>query len=246
MIAALLLGRKGSTGLPGKNLLDLRGHPLAWYPMTAAAKAPSIDRAYLSTNDEQLVALAQTVGLEIIERPAHLCTADALGEDAFRHGYDVICQRAPTPPEIMVLMFCNAPNITSATIETAIQTLRAHPDYDSVVTVSRFNMFSPVRARRINAAGCLEPFVALDKLGVNAINCDRNCQGDVWFTDCGVTVVWSRVLLDMAHGQLPQRWMGQRIYALKQDGGMDVDAAWQVPVLAWWLEQFGDQQPGAR
>ena len=40
MIAALLLGRKGSTGLPGKNLRPVLGRPLVTYPLLAAQGQP--------------------------------------------------------------------------------------------------------------------------------------------------------------------------------------------------------------
>ena len=40
-----------------------------------------------------LIKLAKKHEIEIIERPDYLCTNDALGEDAFKHGYDVIKKR---------------------------------------------------------------------------------------------------------------------------------------------------------
>ena len=36
MIAAVLMGRKGSKGFPGKNLHIVSGKPLAYYPINAA------------------------------------------------------------------------------------------------------------------------------------------------------------------------------------------------------------------
>ena len=53
MIAALLLGRKGSQGFPGKNTLPILGHPLAWYPMQTALAVNEIDMVYLSTENSK-------------------------------------------------------------------------------------------------------------------------------------------------------------------------------------------------
>ena len=81
MIAALLLGRKGSIGFPGKNTFRVLGRPMASYPMRAAHQATLVDTGYLSTDDPELMALARTEGFEVIERPPELCTPAALGED---------------------------------------------------------------------------------------------------------------------------------------------------------------------
>ncbi|MCM8525793.1 MAG: hypothetical protein NE327_04705 [Lentisphaeraceae bacterium] len=238
MIAALLLGRKGSVGMPGKNLYEILGHPLAWYPMNAGLKAKGVDKVYLSTDDEELMQLAKENDVEVIERPDYLCTKEALGEDAYKHGYEEITRREGEEPEILVLLFCNAPTVLSDQIDEGIKVLRDNPEYDSAVTVSRFNMYSPVRARREKSDGLLAPFVALENLGVDNINCDRDCQGDVWFADCSLSVVRPRTLKDLENGAPPQKWMGHKIYPLKQEAGCDVDYEWQIPMVEWWLKKY--------
>ena len=46
--------------------------------------------------------------------------------------------------------------------------------------------------------------------------------------------------LDALHeGMLPHKWMGRRIYPLKQWGGLDVDYEWQVPQVEFWLRKHG-------
>ena len=59
MISALLLGRKGSIGFPGKNTYPVLGKPLAYYPMRAALKAKHVDKVFLSTDDPVLMRLAK-------------------------------------------------------------------------------------------------------------------------------------------------------------------------------------------
>ncbi len=239
MIAALLLGRKGSVGFPGKNTYPVLGRPLAWYPMNAAYNAKSVDKVYLSTDDEKLMELARENNVEVIERPAYLCTKEALGEDAYVHGYEEICRRNGEKPELMILLFCNAATLLPETIDEGVKALRENSEYDSAVTVSRYNMWSPLRARRVGDDGLLHPFVPFEAFESDTLNCDRDSQGDAWFADVAISVVRPYNLEHLDEGILPQKWMGQKIYPLKQEGGCDVDYEWQMPGVEWWLKKHG-------
>lgn len=242
-IAALLLGRGGSTGFPGKNLYPVLGRPLMAYPLLAAQGSRSVHHVYVSTDAEEIMAVARQYGTEIIVRPPELCTPSALGEDAFAHGYREIqgrCSREGDTIELMVLLFANAATITSGLIDEGIEALRADPTLDSAVSVSRYNMWSPLRARKIGTDGLLHPFVPFETFSDPAtVNCDRDSQGDVYFADMSVSIVRPRCLEHLGEGWLPQRWMGRRIYPLKQWGGCDVDYPWQIPQVEYWLKEHG-------
>lgn len=248
MICALLLGREGSTGFPGKNVRPVLGRPLVTYPLCAALGAAAVDRVYVSTDSAALKRIAGELGARVIDRPAHLASASALGEDVFVHGYQVIRDElalAGDTIELMVLLFANAPMIGSATIDEGIRVLRERPELDSAVSVSRYNMWSPLRARRVGADGLLHPFVPFEAFGDPAtLNCDRDSQGDVWFADMGVSVVRPACLEHVEDGLLPQRWMGRRIHPLKQWGGLDVDYEWQLPQVEFWLRAHGKHGAG--
>jgi len=243
MICALLIGRNGSAGFPGKNLHPVLGRPLAAYPLLAARDAVGVGRTYVSTDSAALAAVARHYGAAIIDRPAHLATAAALGEHAFVHGYEVIRDALAAEGaslDLLVLLFANAATVTAATIDAAIAVMKARPDIDSAVTVSCYNMWSPLRARRIDDDGLLQPFVQFEAFGdPTALSCDRDSQGDVWFPDMGLSVVRPHCLECLADGVLPQRWMGRRIHPIKQWGGLDVDYDWQIPLVEHWLRAHG-------
>ena len=142
--------------------------------------------------------------------------------------------------ELLVLLFANAATVTAELIDEGIERLRADPTLDSAVTVSCYNMWSPLRARKIGADGLLHPFVPFETFGdPSTMNCDRDSQGDVYFADMSLSIVRPRCLEDLRDGLLPQRWMGQRIYPLAQQGGCDVDFAWQIPGVEHWLRAHG-------
>jgi len=248
MIVALLIGREKSVGFPEKNVYPILGRPMMEYPLLAAKNAKTIDRIYVSTDSPKIKEIGRRHGAEIIDRPAELCTNTALGENVFVHGYHYIkdaLRRENKDVELIALMHCNSPTIMPETIDEGVNVLRANPDIDSAVTVSRYNMWSPLRARRIEKDGLLHPFVPFEVFGdPKKLSCDRDSQGDVWFADMGASVVRPRCLEKIEEGLLPQKWMGQRIYPLKQWGGLDVDYEWQIPAVEFWLRKHGYKDDG--
>jgi len=239
-VVALLLGRKGSIGLPGKNLRQVLGRPLVAYPLLAAQASVHMDRIFVSTDDPEIAAIGVEHGAEVIDRPPELCTPETLGEDAYKHGYEIIRERLGEEIEMLVLLFANAPTVSGELIDRGVETLRADPALDSAVTVSRYNMWSPLRARQLTPDGTLVPFVPFETFGDPAtLNCDRDSQGDVYFADMGLSVVRPRCLDAMEEGLLPQRWMGRRIAPIESWGGCDVDYEWQLPGVEFWLHAHG-------
>jgi CMP-N-acetylneuraminic acid synthetase len=245
VIAALLLGRGGSTGMPGKNTRVVLGRPLMAYPLLAAQAAATVDRIYVSTDSDEIARIGREHGAEYIERPPELASPEALGEDAFRHGYEVIRDRLADEGEaleLLVLLFANAATVSGEQIDGGVAILREDPSFDSAVTVSRYNMWSPLRARRLTDDGSLQPFVPFETFGDPAtLNCDRDSQGDVLFADMGLSIVRPRCLEDMESGLLPQKWMGRRIAPIESWGGCDVDYEWQLPGVEYWLRAHGHE-----
>lgn len=243
MIVALLIGREGSVGFPGKNVYPVLGRPLMAYPLLAAKNAKTVNKIYISTDSLKIKEIGRKYGAEIIDRPPELCTSSALGEDVFVHGYHFIknaLKKEGEEIELIALLHCNSPTVLSETIDEGVKVLRGNPDYDSAVTVSRYNMWGPPRARKIGDDGLLHPFVPFECFGnPKTLSCDRDSQGDVWFADMGVSIVRPRCLENIHTGLLPQKWMGQKIYPLKQEGGLDVDYEWQIPMVEYWLRKHG-------
>jgi len=246
VVCALMIGRKGSVGFPGKNTYPLMGRVLAEYPLLAARNSKYIQRIFLSTDCPDLMKLAGKHGVELINRPAELASKEALGEDVFAHAYHEIKQviaKDGLQVELMVLLMANAATITAELIDQGIEILRENTKFDSAVTTSVYNMWSPLRARKLDADGCLQPFVPFETFGNPAtLNCDRDSQGDVHFADMSVSVVRPQCLEKLHEGLLPQKWMGQRIAAIPSWGGCDVDYEWQLPMVEFWLRKHGIEE----
>ena len=240
MIVAFLMGRGGSSGFPGKNVYPVLGRPLMGYPLIAATRSKFIDKIFVSTDSSEIKQIGKKYGATIIDRPPELCTSQALGEDVYVHAYAHAKKSLKEPIDLIVLLMCNAATITNELIDEGIQILQTHPEYDSAVSVSSYNMWSPLRARKVGDDNLLHPFVPFTAFGdPKTLNCDRDSQGDVWFADMGVSIVRPYNLEHLEEGLLPQKWMGQKIYPLKQWGGLDVDYEWQIPQVEFWLKKQG-------
>ena len=149
MIATLILGRGGSTGLPGKNIMPILNRPLMSYPLMAAKNSKYCDRIFLSTDDHDIRRVGESFGVINIDRPDYLATKDALAVDAYIHGYEEIKKVLGEDPEILILLFCNGATVLSEQIDQAVEILRGDSSLDSACTVSSYNMWSPLRAKKL-------------------------------------------------------------------------------------------------
>jgi len=241
-LCAILFGREGSVALPGKNVQHILGRPSLHYPLMAARASQIVDDVYVSTDSREILNLARPFGVKEIHRPAHLATNDALLEDAVVHALRTIEQTAASRADWYLILLCNAVTVLPDCIRQAADMLRCDPTADSVTTGSKLNMFSPVRARRLDpATGLLVNYVPSEVLGrFVTISCDRDRSEDCYFCDNSFTLVRREALARIHENQGPFKWMGNRIRFIEQvPGGGDVDVAWQVPVVEWWLQQHG-------
>jgi len=238
-----MIGRKGSVGFPGKNIYPVLGRPLAAYPILAANASTNVERIFVSTDCPEIMKISREHGGELIDRPPELATKQALGEDVFVHGYQEVKRRLKKENldiELVVLLFANGATINKDLIDQGIDILRKDRNFDSAVTTSVYNMWSPLRARKLDKDGCLNPMVPFEVFGDPfTMNCDRDSQGDVHFADMSVSVVRPACLEKLAEGLLPQKWMGQRIASIPNWGGCDVDYEWQIPMVEFWLRKHG-------
>jgi len=210
--------------------------------LMAAKTSKYVKNIFVSTDDDEIAEESKIFGAEHILRPPELCTNKALFEDALLHGFHEVTKRLGKIPEFLVALMCNAPTVNAQLIDEAIEKLRADDEADSAVTVSVFNMWSPMRARKLNDQGYLDPFIPLEFWGDSSkVNCDRDSQGNVYYADMSHSVCKPRCFDDdMKDGLLPQKWMGKKILPVRNPFGCDIDYDWQIPMVEFWLEKYSD------
>ena len=243
MIVALMIGRAGSRGFPGKNTFKILKRPMCEYPLIAAKKSKFVNKIYVATDCNKIIKISKKYNAEFIERPHKLNTNSALGDHVFEYGYFEIKKKLKKENkniDFIVLLFANSPTINFKLINKGINILKKNKKFDSAVSTSIYNMWSPLRARKLNKKGYLDPFVPFETFGnPKTMNCDRDSQGNVFYADMSVSVVRPKCLEKLKSGLLPQKWMGKKIAPIFSEGGCDIDYKWQVPGAEFWLKKNG-------
>lgn len=242
MIVALMMGRAGSKGMKDKNLMKINNKRLFEYPLMAAKRSKYIKKIYVTTDCPVIKRVSKNYGANIIDRPKQLSGDKALGDKVFEHGYHCIQKNLETinknKVKYIVLLMANCATVTSKLIDKGIKILNKNPKFDSAVSTSIYNMWSPLRARKLDYDGTLKPFIPFKNFGnINKLSCDRDSQGNVYYADMGVSVVRPKCLDRLKEGLLPQKWMGKKIAPIKSDAGFDLDFEYQIPQLKYWLKK---------
>ena len=203
-----------------------------------AGRAANLDHIFVSTDSEEIAEIGKKYKAIHIKRPKSLAMPDSLTEDALKHAAENINSFLGGSPSIVCLLFANNPAIDLKLINEGIQSLESDLSLDSAFSVCRYDMFSPVRARKISENGLINPFHDLDNYG-KSVSSIRDSSGGVYFCDLSVQVMRWRCFIDMDKGMQPFQWMGKKSKALLNDFGFDVDSEWQFKVIEYWLTQRG-------
>src|SRR3989338_561873 len=106
---AVILARGGSKGLPGKNIIPLKGRPLIAWTITAALEAKLIDRVVVSSDSVDILAVAKRYGADTIKRPKKLATDQIRPELAIQHVLATLRKNESYIPELLILLQPTSP-----------------------------------------------------------------------------------------------------------------------------------------
>lgn len=119
---ALIPARGGSKGLPGKNIKNLCGKPLIAHTIEAALKAEGIERVIVTTDSEEIAAVAREYGAEVpFLRPAALAGDTSSAVDVYLHAVDFLEKESGRSIEKFMVLLPTAPLRNSVNIEQALR-----------------------------------------------------------------------------------------------------------------------------
>lgn len=110
-ILGIIPARGGSKGVPNKNIKSLGNKPLLQYTWNAAKSVKGLDRLILSSEDDQIIAVSKSIGIDVpFKRPHHLAEDSSGSLGVVTHAlkyfasigehYEAVCLLQPTTPFI--------------------------------------------------------------------------------------------------------------------------------------------------
>ena len=125
--------RGGSKGIPHKNIKSLAGKPLIGYSIDVARQLAADDDICLTTDDPDIAATAESMGLNVpLLRPASLATDTCGTYEVLIHALDFYRDRG-IDYDTLVLLQPTSPMRTADDVRAAMALYS--PDIDMVVTV---------------------------------------------------------------------------------------------------------------
>jgi CMP-2-keto-3-deoxyoctulosonic acid synthetase len=119
MKIALIPARGGSKRIPRKNIRPFRGKPMIAWSIAAAQAANCFDRIVVSTDDEEIAAVALRHGAEVpFFRPAALSDDQATTQAVVRHALQWF-ERQDLTVEAVCCLYATAPFVQAADLAAA-------------------------------------------------------------------------------------------------------------------------------
>jgi CMP-N,N'-diacetyllegionaminic acid synthase len=136
-VLAVIPARAGSKGLPGKNIRSLAGLPLIAHSIRLAALSPEIDKCIVSTDGEEIAAVARAHGAQVpFLRPAELATDLAPTWAVLQHAVTECEQQFQKRFESVLLLQPTNPCRLPEDVTRAVELLEDDPEAVGVIAVS--------------------------------------------------------------------------------------------------------------
>lgn len=132
--------RSGSKRVPNKNIRELGRKPLLAHTIEQAASSSILDRCLISTDDEEIAAVAREYNGDVpFMRPDHLATDTASSADVVAHALGWANEQGHEPT-MVILLQVTTPFRTSTDIDEAIKKLQQSPEANSLVAVTEYRV----------------------------------------------------------------------------------------------------------
>lgn len=132
-ILALIPARGGSKGIPRKNIRSFAGYPLIAWSIAAAKQSALVTRIIVSTDDEEIAAVAREWGAEVpFLRPSELAQDKTTDLPVFEHALKFLEEVEGYYPGIIVQLRPTSPIRPKGMVDGAVSILLNHKDADCV------------------------------------------------------------------------------------------------------------------
>lgn len=213
-VLAIIPARGGSRGIPRKNIVSVGGQPLIAWSIRAGLEARTVDRVVVTTEDEEIAAIAAAAGAEVpFRRPVELAGDRTTDLPVFRHALSWLADREGYRPDLVVHLRPTSPARRADLVDEGVARLVAAPEATSLRSVSPAPDV-PHKMWWIEEAGTLAPVCGT--MDEQLFNEPRQSLPQAWVQDGVLDVIRADVI---AGGSMT----GSRVLALPMAPGEGVD-----------------------
>lgn len=152
----LVPARGGSRTIPRKNVRPLAGRPLVEHVLRAIAASGAVDRTVVSTDDEEIAAVARAAGAETpFLRPAELAGDEVSGIAVVEHALAWLAEHEGYEPEFVLLVQPTEPFVRPEQIRSAFELMVERGADSAITTVEVPRNFHPFHVRVADGDGLL-------------------------------------------------------------------------------------------
>lgn len=231
-VTALLTGR-GNNTLQDKNILDVLGHPVLYYPAHAGKKAKTVTDWYCSSDDHKILDSAAMEGYKPIVRPLELALPTAQHIDCIKHALKVM-EDDNCLPDILVVLLANNVTIQSTWIDQCVDMMAQDPELTAVVPVYEDNDHHPLRAKTIGQDGTLTMY---EKGVEGVVSTNRQDLPPCYFLSHNFWVLNVSYIMSGKEGQQPWSFMGDKIKPFFIDESIDIHQKIDLLVARDWVKK---------
>ena len=157
MQLAVIPARGGSKRIPRKNIKEFHGKPMIAWSIQAALNSSCIDEVWVSTDDEEIAAIAQTYGAKVpFIRPAHLSDDFSTTADVMQHAVQECQIQYQQLPDYVCCLYATAPFVQQQDLLQGFELIQSK-DLDYVFSATNYS-FPIQRAIKIDSDGKVNMF----------------------------------------------------------------------------------------
>ena len=213
---AIIPARSGSKSVKDKNIQSLHGKPLIQYSIDHALQSKLIDRVIVSTDNDQYMDLARSLGAETpFKRPAAISQDHSTDLEAFQHALSYLKVEENYEADICVHLRPTCPYRDVTDIDKMIKILMEDPKIDSVRSVV-LSEKTPYKMWFMNASGELEPILKHEKYK-EAYNMPRQILTPSYTQTASIDVIRTSTITEK------NSMTGEIIHGYKLDTFIDID-----------------------
>jgi len=215
---AVVIGRAGSRGLPGKNAMPVAEVPMIARSIGHALEASRVARVLCSTDGDRIAEAAAAAGAEVVRRPAELADDLATVDSAVRHAVEAADDHAP----IVVILYGNIPVRPAGLVDRAVDAL-VGTGADSVQSYAPVGKHHPYWTCRLGDAGEVSPWEP------NTVH-RRQDLPPAFIPDGGVIAVTRSSLFRVEPGR-PHAFLGDDRRGIENEAGAVIDVDDEIDLL---------------